>query len=456
MSRRQTVVTKVEKESHTESEINEYIDELIEQGLKELPIDLIEEFCTCVNDPPDERMNRIFDYLNIPEDSSVRRNIMQQIFDYQSAHPPEPKQEPEPEQQKSVKDDPEQDEETAEIKKHIFESIQCVSDVEAKQAEFLIPMYVPKRTITIMAGDGGSGKTFAWVAMIASLSAGRSPDFMQVNPPEWKIKPSKILFLSGEDSVSYTLRKRLEDNGANLKNIFFVSATDENFQDIYFDDYNRNLEVLIATVKPDVVVFDPLQNFIPPDVNMGSRNAMRQTLLPLLEYGEKYNVTFIIVAHSNKRQNAAGRDRVADSADIWDMARSVLIVGSTGEGKTKYLSHEKSNYCEQQETILFEIKNNKVVFCGKTDKRDADFQRAKSQSVKASPARDEAKQFIVDTLKSAKEKPLKVRELEDMCVSAGISKATIRRAKEELKKDNIIKIWSLGYGNNKEFLISMK
>ena len=43
-------------------------------------------------------------------------------------------------------------------------------------------------------------------------------------------------------------------------------------------------------------IFDPIQAFVPPDIRMGDRNAMRSCLSPLIGYGEKYGVTFLIIA----------------------------------------------------------------------------------------------------------------------------------------------------------------
>ena len=64
---------------------------------------------------------------------------------------------------------------------------------------------------------------------------------------------------------------------------------------------------------------------MPPEIRMGDRNAMRNCLAPLIGYGEKYGVTFLIVEHANKQSGVWGRKRIADSADIWDISRSVIM-----------------------------------------------------------------------------------------------------------------------------------
>lgn len=111
--------------------------------------------------------------------------------------------------------------------------------------------------------------------------------------------------------------------------------SDERFSEIKFNA--PLLEELIREHRPALVVFDPLQSFIPPDIQMGQRNAMRDCLSALIGLGEKYGTTFLIIVHTNKQIGLWGRKRIADSADIWDIARSVLIAGEAEEG-LRYIS----------------------------------------------------------------------------------------------------------------------
>ena len=81
------------------------------------------------------------------------------------------------------------------------------------------------------------------------------------------------------------------------------------------------MEKIIRAIKPDLCIFDPLQGYIPTEINMGSRNAMHSCLAPLITLGEELGTAFLIVCHTNKRTGAYDRSRLADSADIWDIAR---------------------------------------------------------------------------------------------------------------------------------------
>ena len=317
--------------------------------------------------------------------------------------------------------------------------------VEEKEAEWLISGYIPKGNITILAGDGGSGKTTTWCGIAAAVSAGTKVFFDTVPDEFAKCEPQKVLFFSSEDSIEHTLRARLRKAGAKLGNIFSISLQDECFNEIKFD--SPILESIIAEVKPALVIFDPVQSFIPPSVQMGQRNAMRSCLNPLIGWGEKYGCTFLIVVHTNKRQGVFGRNRVADSADIWDIARSVLIAGCTQDDR-RYLSHEKSNYGEPGATALFTINEGVAIFEEYSDKKDKDFVGERDFETRQAPQRADAERFIYDFLKNGK-KP--TAELDEAAKAAGISRNTLGRAKTELRKRGLLGSRAEGYGNSKAY-----
>jgi hypothetical protein len=169
---------------------------------------------------------------------------------------------------------------------------------------------------------------------------------------------------------------------------------------------------------------------------MGDRNAMRQCLAPLIGYGEEYGTTFIIIVHSNKRSNAWGRNRIADSADIWDISRSVLIVGETKDKGIRYISQEKNNYGQLSETILFSISDEKIIKHGVTTKRDREFM-TEASGERSAPARDEAREFILDSLRDGE---MQIKELDESAKALGLSQSAMRRAKEQLKAEKAVTV----------------
>lgn len=310
-----------------------------------------------------------------------------------------------------------------------------VSDVEKKAPDWLIEPYIPENQITIIAGEGGVGKTSIWCNIAASVSSGKPSFFHKPSPSKIICNvPQKVLVFSAEDSFEYVLRDKLEKSGANLDNIYSIDIGHDLFKEVRYG--SPMVERFVKTHRPKLCIFDPLQAFVDERIHMGERNAMRQALAPLIALGKNYGLTSIIIVHANKMANVWGRKRIADSADIWDIARSVLMVGNTTTRGLNYITHEKCNYGITGETILYTLDGGIVNFKGYSENKDADFIK-EAQYTKAAPARDSAREFIIDFLKEG-EQP--VKDLDEMAKAMSISTHTLRRAKEDLQKEKIIQI----------------
>ena len=324
-----------------------------------------------------------------------------------------------------------------------------MDSVEEKAPDWLIMDYVPRYQITSLAGDGGSGKTTVWCALAAAISSGEMPFLVDGFGIPFKDEPQKVMFFSAEDSYEYTLKRRLRKNGAKMENIMSIDIADERFQDVKFN--SPFLEQLLEKHRPVLCIFDPIQAFVPPDIRMGDRNAMRSCLAPLIGYGEKYGTTFLIIEHANKQSGVWGRKRIADSADIWDISRSVIMAGETNEKGIRYLSHEKSNYGPTAGTVLYMIADEVVQFKSYTEKKDKDFVTEIDYNSRQAPQKEEAKEFILEFLQDGEKE---VSELDETATAMSISKNALKNAKSELKKAGKIKTWSIGF-SPKKFFISL-
>ncbi len=318
-----------------------------------------------------------------------------------------------------------------------------MDQVEEETPDWLISGYIPRGQIVLLAGDGGAGKTTVWCNIAAAISSGNRCLLNRMeadNPFTGRFaEPGVVMFFSSEDSPRYTLKKRLREAGANMSNIFHLDVGNEVFSEIKFN--SLILTDLVAMYRPVLVIFDPIQAFIPSDIQMGQRNAMRACLSPLIGLGEEYGTTFLIVVHTNKQAGMWGRRRIADSADIWDIARSVMIVGEAAGG-LRYLSHEKSNYGPLMDTILFRVEAGGLVFDSYTSKRDREFMQAAQAARYQAPAREEAKSFILDYLKDGEKE---TSDLDEMMKAQGVSGETLKRAKADLKKEGKIIYFSRGF-----------
>lgn len=331
-------------------------------------------------------------------------------------------------------------------------TLQSAATTKEKEAEWVVPGYIPRGCITVIAGEGGVGKTSLWCSLVSAITTGRH-SFLLGNtvPEEFKADPENVLALTSEDSWAHTLVRRLNNNGADLTKVWYIDPGNEHFTELDFtSDY---LKGLVEANRPSVIIFDPVQAFVPLNMKMSDRNAMRKCFSALMAFGEEYGTTCIVIVHANKQSGVWGRKRIADSADIWDASRSILMTGVTPDGKTRYISQEKSNYGPLQNTVLFELENTVPVFRGYTEKKDRDFVLAESKERAIRPALETAKDFIIGTLEEHKQ--MEVKELEELAQTVGVSKSTLKRAKAELNREGRIHTWSNGFGQGKAFLISL-
>jgi RecA-family ATPase len=347
-------------------------------------------------------------------------------------------------------------EELPEMRQDPFDVMQLfprMADVQERDAVWLVEDYLPAGEICLLAGDGGVGKTSIWCDLAAALTVGKAS---LLDEPGTRREPKRVAVCTTEDSLAVVIKKRLRRAGANMDNVVAFDCA-RLPQQWAFDFTSPIIGQFCEEYRPALMVFDPIQGFVPSGVNMAARNEMRHLLAPLKAIGERTGTTFLIVCHTNKKLTS-GRNRISDSSDIYDIARSVLIAGKTGEGEEHYLSHEKSNYGALQPTILFTIDRGRVRFEGFSEKRDYDFMlgRAPSGEKKAVPRYQSCAEEIVNLLTAnGADKPMRVSVLDASLEQNGFSKKVIRQAKKMLRQQEQVEQWQSG-GTDSHFCMQLK
>ena len=133
--------------------------------------------------------------------------------------------------------------------------------------------------------------------------------------------------------------------------------------------------------------------------------------------------------------------RLADSSDIWDIARSVLMMGRDKNSEKLYLSHEKSSYSAPARTALLHIEQAQVegvktavaVFDSRTDKKDADF--VEERRVRTAQTKEDTAQAILNVLAESKLGSMPSTQLRaEVMKEMGCSEKTYERAYGTLTK----------------------
>lgn len=327
-------------------------------------------------------------------------------------------------------------------------------NIEPKEAHFL-RAGIPANNITVIGGDGGAGKGFFECNLTAAVTRGRKSildeDIENVFDGK-QYEPQRVLLLNTEDSFAHVMHKRLTSAGADLSLVTTINPKGE--ESILLD---RKLIEAIHQIKPALVILDPLQAFVPKGYAMERRNEMRQLLAPLQKCAEEMSVAFLIVMHTNKRMGAYGRMRLADSADMWDIARSVFIMGNCNdEEKTRYISHEKSSYSEAIPTALCKIGPEGLYRVGSTEKKDYDYgrERDKHSGGRPSAKMDEAKDLIMNILLQQPGWKADAKTINSIAKSNDVTADTCARARKALQDEE--KIEQIHEGSGKDYKVLYK
>ena len=318
-----------------------------------------------------------------------------------------------------------------------------LADVPMQSVAWLVPQLLPLGEVSLLGADGGTGKGIWQAQLIAYVTAGRTSGFFP-QPPE---KTGSVLIFSGEDDPGKVLKARLTAAGADMSRVMVVTS------DAYFARTGSPLCIpdtsfakYVGKAAPALVIIDPLQSFLPAGVEMASRNQMRSALLPLKALCAKHGCAALISMHTNKRANVSGRARLADSSDIWDIARSVLMMGRDKNSEKLYLSHEKSSYSAPARTALLHIEQAQVegvktavaVFDSRTDKKDADF--VEERRVRTAQTKEDTAQAILNVLAESKLGSMPSTQLRaEVMKEMGCSEVTYNRAYSSLVKSGEIK-----------------
>ena len=316
--------------------------------------------------------------------------------------------------------------------------LKTLNQFEEQDIEWLVRGYIPKEQITLVCGTGGTGKTSFWTALAAALSSGTNTIFDGDDELFAKREKQTIMFFSAEDDVEHVIKKKLDAQHADMNRILTISVSDQRMDKVVFG--SKYLEKLIDKYRPDVCIFDPIQAFIGEKTKLSERNAVRQKMRSLIEWGKRYGTTFIVVMHTNKLLNTWGRNRMADSADLWDIARSVLMIGNTESQDIKYISQEKSNYGPTMSTVLFTNLNGIATWYMWSGLKDKDFVMAETKARNAQKGTneiEEVQRFIMSLL-SEYQDGLYTKELDAQMEDSGFKKWAIKQAKANLKKEKKI------------------
>lgn len=90
-----------------------------------------------------------------------------------------------------------------------------------------------------------------------------------------------VVYLTAEDGIGDTIKKRMRQCGADMKHVFVVT---ENKTQLLFD--SPEIEMFIQQTNPALMIFDPFQAYIGSDVDMNAPNKTNERVGHIVDLAE--------------------------------------------------------------------------------------------------------------------------------------------------------------------------
>jgi RecA-family ATPase len=337
----------------------------------------------------------------------------------------------------------------------------CASDIPIEPITWLWPRRIAKGKHTCIAGDPGTGKSQAVIAVAATISRGG------VWPCDEGQSPTgNVIILSAEDAASDTIVPRLLAAGADLKRVRIIEAIREwNGTERTFNlksDIAALEKMILDWGNVSLVAIDTVNSYL--GKTDSHKNAeVRAVLDPLSKMAERMHVAVLSVNHlskGNANSSTKALHRFLGSIGFVGSPRVAFATFEDTNDPTRYLFlHAKNNLAPPPEGLAYRLEQTIV---GESDKGIV-ASRIKWEpdhvSITANEAlaadlasgterqasREEAEDFL-KTLLGNRSKPTK--DVKSEAEAAGLSWATIRRAKDRLG----IKAKREGYGTDGQWV----
>jgi hypothetical protein len=201
--------------------------------------------------------------------------------------------------------------------------------VKAAPVEYVIEKKVPARTLTLVAGVGGLGKSalsLAWGKQVTDAGG-------------------NVLVVSYEDATAQVIRPRFEALGGNLELLHELYVADF-AGEVSFPADLHELDRHVRETSARMVLIDPVSASIDLKLDAHRDQDVRVVLGQLARLADREGLAIVANAHLNKAPSTDPYLRINGSTAFYNAARSVLTVtrDPAEPDWQRLIAHHKSNY----------------------------------------------------------------------------------------------------------------
>ncbi|MEY9828474.1 hypothetical protein ABIA25_000289 [Sinorhizobium fredii] len=333
-----------------------------------------------------------------------------------------------------------------------------LSTYEIENVQWLWRGYLASGKQTYIHGWPEAGKGMVLVSVVAAITTGRKfPDGADA-PKERK----RVIWFSAEESASDTLMPRILNADGDPDMVEIIEAVKSPLnpkKQQHFDLQSnlRDLEELI-NFHGDVaaVIFDPLTAYI--SGQQTDKGHMREVLDPVTKMAERTGVAVIGVVHDVKVADKGkgykrAASRMAGSSALWEIPRAAFFVHHTNpddkDSERQFMPSKFNLPGGRPPSLGFvttkayvgDVQTVGIEWQGEIDaKAEAtvrDLGNSGHDDAKLSK-KEKAKVFLRSFLAHG---PVAQTEVEAAAKDEGITAATLKRAKDELRSADTVEVY---------------
>lgn len=318
-----------------------------------------------------------------------------------------------------------------------------MSEVQMRPIEWLWAGKIPIGKVSGISGDPGLGKSQLTASMAAIVSVGGQWPVTRDRAPK-----GNVILLNAEDDAEDTIGPRLEAAGADLSRVFVLNAirveTQDGSEGERSFDLSRdiiNLQDCMAQIGDvRLVIIDPVSAYM-GKVDSHNNAEVRGVLSPLKDAAAKHGAAIVLVTHLNKSQTSSALHRTQGSVAFTGAPRAVWGVVKDKENPARRLFVPlKNNLGPDTEGLAYTVEGirleasdppihtSRILWENEAITQSADELMRDSGGEGHGTVKD-AENFLLDILSMGW---TKTSEIQIGARKAGVSWASVRRAKENL------------------------
>jgi putative DNA primase/helicase len=319
--------------------------------------------------------------------------------------------------------------------------IQRASEIPIEAIAWLWPGRIALGKLTLIAGEAGLGKSQTSLAMAAAVTTGGEWPCSEGRAPR-----GSVIVLSAEDGASDTVVPRLIAAGADCERVRLVTAVRDQRRRTF--DLGTDLALLekeIARVDDvRLILVDPISSYLGAKIDSHVNAAVRGVLEPVSELASRLGIAIVAITHPPKGTGTTAINRFIGSIAFVAAARAAFMVTRDADDPTRRLFLPvKNNLAAVGNGLAFRLEQrivgepregivaSSVAWESEAVRMTADqaLQATDAQGTGKGSAGGEAEELLRNALATG---PVAMKDIQAEAKEAGLSWATVRRAKERL------------------------